>query len=101
MCKKSCSDCKNYKWKETKVVGHKPVCGGMALIPITKVIPSHCDVHPRYFKKWWKENGGKRRTDEDYVEPRCYEPTEFAKQTQGMIDLMNEILEKVEKENGK
>ena len=95
MCKKSCLDCKNYKWKETKVVGRKITPDGMMSFPIYKEIPHHCDVHPRYFKKWWKENSNKHRQDEDYVEPKCYEATEFSKSLDEMIGLAKDILEKV------
>ena len=102
MCKKSCLDCKNYKWSETKVVGRKWECDGMISVPVYKEIPAHCDVHPRYFKKWWKENGHKRRKDDDYVEPKCYEPTEFSKSLDDMIDLAQEILDNInKKKNGK
>ena len=94
MCKYSCLDCKNYRPSETKVVGRKLECNGMISVPVYGEIPHHCDVHPRYFKKWWKINAKKRRTDEDYVEPKCYEPTETGKLLQEMIDISKEILEK-------
>ena len=97
MAKKSCLGCKNYKHKETKVVGRELVCDGMMSVPVYKEIPAHCDVHPRYFKKWWKENGNKTTKDDDYVEPVCYEPTESIKQLDEMIGLMNEILDGIKK----
>jgi hypothetical protein len=100
MCKKSCLECKNYKWSETKVVGRKLECDGMISVPVYKEIPHHCDVHPRYFKKWWKENSSKRREDDDYVEPRCYEPTELAKSLDEMIGLAQEILDDIKKKKG-
>ncbi len=98
MCKYSCLDCKNYRPSETKVVGRKLVCDGMISVPVYGNVPHHCDVHPRYFKKWWKENSYKCRTDEDYVEPRCYEPTELNKSLDEMIDIAKEILEKIKKQ---
>ena len=97
MAKKSCLGCKNYKHKETKVVGRELVCDGMMSVPVYKDFPAHCDVHPRYFKKWWKENGNKTDKDPDYIEPRCYEPTDDIKQLDEMIGLMNEILDNVKK----
>lgn len=96
MCKNSCLGCKNYRWKETKVVGRKLECDGMISVPVYKEIPHHCDVHPRYFKKWWKENSHKCRTDKDYVEPRCYEPNEFNKSLDKMISLAQEILDGID-----
>ena len=79
------------------MVGRKLECGGMISVPVYKEIPHHCDVHPRYFKKWWKENSHKCRTDEDYVEPRCYEPNEFNKSLDKMISLAQEILDDFDK----
>ena len=99
MCKKSCLDCKNYKHSETKVVGRELVCDGMMSVPVYKDFPAHCDEHPEYFEKWWKENGNKTTKDDDYVEPVCYEPTEFTRQLDEMIDLMNDILDNIPKKD--
>ena len=99
MCKYSCLDCKNYKPKETKVVGRKTECDGMFSVPVYEDIPSHCDKHPRYFKKWWKENANKRRQDEDYVEPKCLELTDNLNALDEMIKLSEEILEKLKKDD--
>lgn len=92
MCKYSCLDCKNYRPSETKVVGRKLECNGMISVPVYGDVPHHCVLHPRYFKKWWKENAKKRRQDEDYVEPKCYEATELSKSLDEMIGLAEEIL---------
>lgn len=97
MCKKSCLSCKNYKFEETKVVGRKLECDGMVSVPIYKKIPHHCDEHPRYFKKWWKENADKTRKDTSFVEPKCYEPNEFTKKLDKMISLTQEILDDIDK----
>ena len=97
MCKNSCLDCKNYKHSEKKVVGRKLVCDGMMSVPVYKDFPAHCDEHPEYFNKWWDDNSSKTRNDEDYYEPVCYEPTEFTRQLDEMIGLMNEILDNVKK----
>ena len=99
MCKKSCLGCKNYKHSETKVVGRELVCDGMMSVPVYKDFPAHCDEHPEYFKKWWKENANKTRNDDDYVEPICYEPTEFTRQIDEMINLMNDILDNIPKKD--
>ena len=88
MCKYSCLDCKNYKPSDTKVVGRKLVDEFM-LVPITKEIPAHCDEHPRYFKKWWKENGNKK-TD-DVVQPKCLDLYEHLKMLNGTIKLSENI----------
>ena len=61
MCKYSCLDCKNYRPSETKVVGRKLECNGMISVPVYGDVPHHCVLHPRYFKKWWKENSKKTR----------------------------------------
>ena len=95
MCEFTCLDCKNYKPTSTKVVGWKEECGGMLLSPISKEIPAHCDKHPHYFKKWWKENGKKKR--QDAVQPKCIDIHEHLKTLGGMIDIAKEILEKIDK----
>ena len=95
MCKKSCLSCKNYKREETKVVGRKLTCDGMMSVPIYKKFPHHCNVHPRYFKKWWKEIGNKTTINTNYVEPKCHEIKESAKQLKYMIDLANDILNNI------
>jgi hypothetical protein len=99
MCKNSCLGCKNYRWKETKVIRRDVIQTpeGVITFPVFGDVPHHCDVHPRYFKKWWKENSHKSRTDEDYVEPRCYEPNEFNKSLDEMISLAQEILDGLDK----
>ena len=94
MCKYSCLDCKNYKPSSTKVVGKKLVDGFM-LVPITEEVPAHCDEHPRYFKKWWKENGNKK--SEDAEQPKCLELHEHLKTLGEMVDLATEILEGLNK----
>lgn len=95
MCKKSCLSCKNYKPKETKVVGREWTCDGMMSVPVYKEIPHHCDKHPRYFKKRWNEVANKTTKDPDYIEPKCYEPNEFTKELDKMIDLANDILNNI------
>lgn len=99
MCKYSCLDCKNYKHKETKVIRRDVIQTpeGVITFPVFGDVPHHCDVHPRYFKKWWKENSRKRMTDKDYVEPKCYEPTELNKSLGEMIDIAKDILENLKK----
>lgn len=94
MCKYSCLDCKNYKPSETKVVGNKLVDGFM-YVPITKDIPAHCDEHPRYFKKWWKENG-KKKYDE-IEEPKCLELHKHLKTLGEMVELSKKILDNIKK----
>ena len=91
MCKYTCLDCNNYKPSSTKVVGKKLVDGFM-LVPVTKDIPPHCDVHPRYFKKWWKENGDKK--SDETTQPKCLDLHEHLKTLGEMIDIAKEILRK-------
>ena len=95
MCKYSCLDCKNYKPSSTKVVGSKLVDGFM-LVPITKEVPAHCDEHPRYFKKWWKENGSKK--SDEVTQPKCLDLHEHLKTLGEMINIAKEILEKTKDE---
>jgi hypothetical protein len=73
------------------VVGKKLVDEFM-LVPVTKDIPSHCDVHPRYFKKWWKENGDKKY--DEATQPKCLDLHEHLKTLGEMIDIAKDILEK-------
>lgn len=94
MCKYTCLDCKNYRPSSTKVVGKKLVDGFM-LVPVIKDIPSHCDVHPRYFKKWWKENGNKK--SDEVTQPKCLDIHEHLKTLGEMIDIAKEILERIDK----
>ena len=91
--KYSCLDCKNYCPEKEVVDGYKEECGGMMLVPKTKVIEAHCDEHPRYFKKWWKENGHK--TSEEITEPKCIELHDHLKSLNEMIKIAEEILDKV------
>jgi hypothetical protein len=95
MCKYTCLSCKNYKPTETKVVGRKLECNGMISVPVYKEIPEHCDKHPRYFKKWWKENGPKKR--DECTQPKCLELIDSIKALDEMIILTNEILDELEK----
>lgn len=95
MCKYSCLDCKNYKPSSTKVVGKKLVDGFM-LVPITEEVPAHCDEHPRYFKKWWKENSKKKR--DEITQPKCLDLYEHLKTLGEMITLSKEILSKLKDE---
>lgn len=95
MCEFTCLDCKNYKPTSTKVVGWKEECGGMLLSPVSKEIPAHCDKHPRYFKKWWKENAKKKR--EDAEQPMCLELKESLKSLTEMIDIAKNILATLDK----
>lgn len=95
MCKYTCLDCVNYKPTETKVVGRKLECDGMISAPVYGEIPHHCDKHPRYFKKWWAENGPKKR--EYCTQPKCIELHEHLKQLDSMIKLAKEILEYIKK----
>ena len=95
MCKYTCLNCVNYKPQETKVVGRKLECGGMISVPVYGEVPHHCDKHPRYFKKWWAENGPKKR--EDCTQPKCLELHEHLKQLDSMIKLAKEILEDIKK----
>ena len=97
MCKYSCLNCKNYKPSSTKVVGKKLVDGFM-LVPITEEVPAHCDEHPRYFKKWWKENGSKKR--DEVTQPKCLELYEHLKTLGEMIDIAKDILEKINEKEG-
>ena len=66
-------------------------CGGMVLEPITKEIPHHCDVHPLYFKRWWKENGDK--PSKDIEEPKCLVLKDNLTKLQKCIDLADDMLE--------
>ena len=95
MCKYSCLDCKNYIPSETKVVGRKLACDGMISVPVYGNVPAHCDAHPRYFKKWWKENGSKKR--DEVTQPKCLELHEHLKTLGEMIDIANKILESLKK----
>ena len=95
MCKYTCLDCKNYRPSETKVVGRRFECGGMISVPVYGEVPAHCDKHPRYFKKWWKENGPKKRVD--CTEPKCIDLYDHLKTLDEMIKLSKEILEKINK----
>ena len=92
MRKYSCLDCKNYCPKQEVVDGYEEVCGGIMLIPKTKVIKPHCNKHPWIFKRWWKENGNKKA--DDIETPKCIEIHDHLKTLGEMIDLAKEILER-------
>ena len=49
--------------------------------------------HPRYFKKWWKENGDKK--SDEVTQPKCLDLHEHLKTLGEMIDIAKEILEKL------
>ena len=96
MGKYSCLDCQNYCPQKEVVDGYKEECNGMVLVPITKVIERHCDVHPRVFKKWWKENS--HLTRENAAEaPSCLLLHEHLQTLGKMINLAQEILDKIDK----
>jgi len=95
MCEFTCLECKNYKPKETKVVGRRLECNGMISVPVYGEVPEHCDKHPRYFKKWWKENGAKKR--ECCATPKCLDLYDHLKTLGEMISLSKEILEHMDK----
>lgn len=90
--KYSCLNCKNYCPKKEVFDGYTEECDGMILVPKTKVIEAHCDAHPRYFKKWWKENGDKRVNE--ITEPKCLELHDHLKTLNKAIKLAEEILDK-------
>jgi len=96
MCKYSCLDCKNYRPSETKVVGRKLECNGMISVPVYGDVPHHCVLHPRYFKKWWKENSMKTR--DNITEPKCLDLHEHLKTLGEMIKLSEEILSNLKDE---
>ena len=93
MANHTCLSCKNYKPTETKVVGRKLECDGMFSVPVYKEIPAHCDKHPSYFKKWWKENGSKK--SDECTQPKCLELTDTIKQLEEMTKLAREILDNI------
>ena len=96
MGKYTCLDCKNYCPKKVIVDGYKEECNGMMLVPITKVIESHCDLHPITYKRWWKKNGNKTSENADEA-PKCIELHEHLKALNKMIELSQEILDKIDK----
>ena len=98
MAKYSCLNCKNYCPKKEVVDGYREECDGMMLVPVMKEIPAHCDAHPRYFKKWWKENGDK--TSEEITEPKCIDLCDYLKTLNEMIHLSREILDNLNKKDG-
>ena len=59
----------------------------------------YCDNDPQAWKEWHKRN--ENNTYEVYKNDSlpCYEPTEFAKATDGMINTMNKILDKINKKS--
>jgi len=67
----------------------------MISVPVYGEIPHHCDVHPRYFKKWWKENS--KKTRDNITEPKCLDLHDHLKALDEMIKLSEEILEKINK----
>ena len=96
MGKYTCLDCKNYCPKKEIVDGYKEECNGMMLVPITKVIESHCDLHPIIYKRWWKKNGNKTSENADEA-PKCIELNEHSKALSRIIELTQEILDKIDK----
>lgn len=98
MANYSCLDCKNYCPKKEVVDGYREECGGMILVPKTKVVEHHCDVHPRVFKRWWKDNGHKPSSE--VKTPKCIELHEHLKTLNEMIHLAREILDDINKKNG-
>ena len=95
MAKHTCLSCKNYIPTQRKVVGRKLECDGLFSVPVYEDVPSHCEKHPRYFKKWWKENGNK--CCEDCTEPKCLELTDLTKALVEMNKLAQEILDNIDK----
>jgi len=69
---------------------------GFMLVPITEEVPAHCNKHPRYFKKWWKENSNKRR--DEITQPKCLDLYEHLKTLCEMINLSKEILNNLKDE---
>ena len=95
MANHTCLSCKNYKPTETKVVDRKLECDGMFSVPVYKEIPAHCDKHPRYFKKWWKENGSKK--SDECTQPKCLELIDSIKALDEMTKLAREILDNIKR----
>ena len=97
MCEFTCLDCKNYIPSATKIVSHDVIKTPIGVIssPVWGDIPAHCDKHPRYFKKWWKENAKKKR--EDAVQPKCVELHDTLKSLVEMNKLAQEILDNIKK----
>ena len=95
MCEFTCLSCKNYIPKGKKVVRRDVIQtpGGVISFPVYEEVPEHCDKHPRYFKKWWEENGKKKR--EDAVQPKCIELHDSLKSLVEMNKLAQEILDKI------
>ena len=93
MCKNSCLECKHYKYAQTVSDGWREVMKGV-FMPKEKKIPHNCEEHPTYFKKWWKENSNKHREDVDYIEPKCFEPTDLRKALMELKDI-NDILNRL------
>lgn len=96
MCEFTCLDCKNYIPSTTKIVSRDVIKTPIGVIssPVWGDIPAHCDKHPRYFKKWWKENAKKKR--EDAEQPKCLELRESLKSLTEMIDIAKDILAKLD-----
>ena len=92
--KNSCTNCQYYEKEKTVTDGYEPICGGLALVPKSKVIKAHCTKHPRIFAKWWEANKHKTRENIDNV-PKCFLLHESQRPLEKMIDLCNEILEKI------
>ena len=95
MCEFTCISCKNYIQEAKKVVSHDVIQSpfGVMSFPVYKEIPAHCDKHPRYFKKWWEENGKKKL--KDAVQPKCLELHDSIKSLVEMNKLAQEILDKI------
>ena len=57
----------------------------------------YCDKDQEAYDAWHKRNGDKKLEDCDDMP--CYEPTELTAKLESCIDLANEILEKINKDN--
>ena len=93
--KRTCLDCKYYAPKQEVFDGYEDIgCG--VLTPKSKVIEHHCSKCPKMFEQWWRSNAQKTREEITWI-PKCFELTDFAKQTDELIQNMNDILEYLNK----
>lgn len=90
-------DCQYYKHEKEVFDGYTKECDGMVLVPKSKTIEHHCVKHPKVFKKWWEENKNKTRDNINEV-PKCFLLHESQRPLKEMIDLMNDILDKINKD---
>lgn len=95
MAKYTCLDCKHYCPEKKVFNGIKPMGFGVC-IPKEKTIEHHCILHQDVFIKWWKENRMKRAVDITEV-PDCLELNDHLSQLNKMNQLMEEILDIINK----